>query len=293
MAARIIDGRAIAQRIEEALRPDVEEFLRNCGRAPGLAAVLVGDDEASHVYVRRKSEAAKRVGIDAHTHRLPSRSSESDVGHVLDRLAADDSVDGILLQLPLPSGLDADRLTAKVPPEKDVDCFHPQNVGRAAQGGATLLPCTPQGVLEILDHERVPLEGAEVCIVNHSNLVGRPLALLLLQRNATVTVCHKYTKNLADHTRRADVLVSATGVGGLIGRDHVKPGAVVIDVGIARAGDGGLAGDVRFDEVKDVAGAITPVPGGVGPLTVAMLLRNVVVAARARLRPPARVGGPA
>lgn len=292
MAARIIDGRSIAKRIEETLLQDVREFTRSRGRPPRLAAVLVGDDEASQVYVRRKSEAAKRVGIDAVTHRLPARSREADVARLLEQLAADDGVDGILLQIPLPGGLDADRLMGAIPVEKDVDCFHPHNVGRAAQGGAALLPCTPQGVLEILDHERVTLEGAEVCIVNHSNLVGRPLALLLLQRNATVTVCHKYTKGLADHTRRADVLISATGVAGLIGREHVKPGAVVLDVGISR-GDGGLAGDVRFEEVKEVAGAITPVPGGVGPLTVAMLLRNILAAARARPRAAARVGGPA
>lgn len=284
MSARTIDGTAIARAVEGRLKADVAAFGRSAGRPPSLAAVLVGDDAGSLVYLRRKSEAAQRLGIRSETHRLPATAQAADVRAKVSALGGDPEVDGILLQLPLPGHLPADELLSAIPPAKDVDGFHPHNLGAGAVGSRALLPCTPQGVLEILDHEKVKLEGAEVCIVNHSKVVGRPLALLLLARNATVTVCHKYTRDLAAHTRRADVLVTATGVPGLIGRDHVKPGAVVIDVGIARDPGGGVRGDVRFDEVREVAAAITPVPGGVGPLTVAMLMRNVVAAARARVR---------
>jgi methylenetetrahydrofolate dehydrogenase (NADP+) / methenyltetrahydrofolate cyclohydrolase len=282
MGARIIDGKAIAKAVEQRLLSEVAALKKSRGRAPHLAVVLVGDDPGSHVYVKRKSEAAERLGIEGKTHRLPASSTQKELADALRGLAADEMVDGILLQLPLPAHLDADPLLLLIPPEKDVDCFHPQNIGAVAVGQGALRPCTPQGVLEILDHEGIKLEGAEVCIVNHSNIVGKPLALLMLNRNATVDVCHKFTKDLAGHTRRADILVSATGVAGLIGKEHVKPGAVVIDVGIARAADGSIRGDVRFDEVKEIAKAITPVPGGVGPLTVAMLMQNVVAAARSR-----------
>lgn len=286
MGARIIDGKAIAKAVEQRLVTQVAELKRTRGRGPHLAVVLVGDDPGSQVYVKRKSEAAERLGIEGKTHRLPTGTTQAELGDLLRRLADDDLVDGILLQLPLPTHLDADPLLRLIPPEKDVDSFHPQNVGAIATGQGALRPCTPQGVLEILDHEKIPLEGADVCIVNHSNIVGKPLALLLINRNATVEVCHQYTRDLASHTKRADILITATGVAGLIGREHVKAGAVVIDVGIARAADGSIRGDVRFEEVKEVAQAITPVPGGVGPLTVAMLMQNVVAAMRTR-------GGPA
>lgn len=282
MVARRIDGRAHAKRIEDGLAKTVHEETARRRATPHLAAVLVGDDPASAVYVKRKSEAAARVGIRASTHRLPATASREEVRGLLARLAEDGDVDGILLQLPLPPGLDEKPLLSLIPPEKDVDCFHPTNVGAVALDRATLLPCTPAGILELLTGEGVKLEGAETVIVNHSHVVGRPLAELLLSRNATVTVCHKFTRDLASHTRRADVLVSATGVAGLITREHVKPGAVVIDVGIARNPQGGLTGDVRFEEVAAIAGAITPVPGGVGPMTVAMLMRNVVAAWRSR-----------
>ena len=282
MGARIIDGKAIANAVEQRIVSQVAELKRTHGRAPHLAVVLVGDDPGSKVYVKRKSEAAERLGIEGKTHRLPSTTTQAELGELLQRLATDDHVDGILVQLPLPNHLHADPVLRLIPPEKDVDSFHPQNVGAVAIGQGSLRPCTPQGVLEILDHEKIPLEGADVCIVNHSNIVGKPLALLLINRNATVEVCHQYTRDLPSHTRRADILITATGVAGLIGREHVKPGAIVIDVGIARAADGSIRGDVRFDEVKEVAQAITPVPGGVGPLTVAMLMQNVVAAMRSR-----------
>ena len=282
MTARVIDGRAIARAIEARIATDAADLRKRIGRSPKLVAVIVGDDAASKIYVRRKSEAAQRVGIDADTRFLPATAATKDVAAVLDGLATDGTVDGILLQLPLPDGLDASSLTELIPPEKDVDAFHPRNVGATQLGQGKLQPCTPQGILEILDHENVKLEGVHVVIVNHSHVVGRPLAMLLLERNATVTICHKFTKDLAVETRRADVLVTATGVAGLIGPEHVKPGAVVIDVGIARDKEGAVRGDVRFDAVKEVAGAITPVPGGVGPLTVALLLRNVVTACRMR-----------
>jgi methylenetetrahydrofolate dehydrogenase (NADP+)/methenyltetrahydrofolate cyclohydrolase len=283
MTARLLDGRALGRRVEETLAKDVAALRARLGRAPRLAAVLVGEDAASKVYLKRKSEAAQRVGIESSLQTLPANSTQAQVAAALDRLAADPAVDGILLQLPLPPGLDADRLMVRIPPSKDVDGFHPTNMGELSLGRDGLAPCTPRGILEILDDAKVALHGAEVCIVNHSHVVGRPLAMMLLHRNATVTVCHKFTKDLAAHTRRADVLITATGVAGLIGADHVKPGATVIDVGIARAKDGGITGDVRFEEVSAVAGQITPVPGGVGPMTVAMLMRNVVWAARKRL----------
>jgi methylenetetrahydrofolate dehydrogenase (NADP+) / methenyltetrahydrofolate cyclohydrolase len=283
MGARIIDGKAIAKAVEGRLALGVQETTKALGRPPRLVVVLVGDDAGSQVYVKRKAEAASRLGIDSETKRLPATASQAEVAATLQALADDRRIDGILLQLPLPNGLDPDPLLRLIPPQKDVDGFHPTNVGGLAAGKGTLLPCTPQGVLEILDHEKIKLEGAEVCIVNHSNVVGKPLALLLLNRNASVDVCHKFTKDLGAHTRRADILITATGVAGLIGKDHIKRGATVIDVGIARAPDGSIRGDVRFDEAKEVAGAITPVPGGVGPLTVAMLMQNVLAAARGRL----------
>ncbi len=284
MPARILDGRALAQRVESSVRKAVEAHRREQGMPPQLDVVLVGDDPASHVYVRRKQEACQRVGIAVKVHHLEKESTTQDVGHLLDSLNWDPMIHGILLQLPLPGGLDPSPLLESINPAKDVDCFHPANLGRAVQGTGTLLPATPRAVLRILDEEHVRLEGAHVVVVNHSNLIGRPLAALLLQRNATVTVCHKFTRDLASQTRQADVLVTATGVQGLIGASHVKTGAVVIDVGIARDGDK-LRGDVRFEEVAPIAGALTPVPGGVGPMTVAMLLENVVAAAQLQRRP--------
>jgi methylenetetrahydrofolate dehydrogenase (NADP+) / methenyltetrahydrofolate cyclohydrolase len=279
MPGRTLDGRALAQRVEARVRADVAALTGDGRPPPQLDVVLVGDDPASHVYVRRKRDACERVGIAVKEHRLPTATSTEELATLLAALNLDPMVTGVLLQLPLPPGRDEGALLATIHPHKDVDCFHPENLGRAVQGTGTILPATPRAVLALLDEAGVSLRGAHVAIVNHSNLIGRPLAALLLQRDATVTVCHKHTANLAAETRRADVLVTATGVPGLIGREHVKPGAVVIDVGIARV-DGQVRGDVRADEVLPVASALTPVPGGVGPMTVAMLLTNLVAAAR-------------
>lgn len=280
MPGRIIDGRALAHRVEERVRRKVDAYREAHGRPPQLDVVLVGHHPPSEVYVRRKQEACARVGIAVKAHHLEASSTAQDVAHLLDSLNWDPMIQGILLQLPLPEGLEAAPFVSAINPEKDVDCFHPLNIGRAVQGTGHLLPATPRGVMEILDAEGVPLEGAHAVVVNHSNLVGRPLAALLLQRNATVTVAHKFTRELAMHTKRADILVTATGVPGLITRDHVRPGAVVVDVGISREGER-VRGDVRFEEVLEVAAAVTPVPGGVGPMTVAMLLENVLAAAEA------------
>lgn len=282
MTARLLDGRALARRVEESLAAEVASLRNQLGRAPCLVAILVGDDAGSKVYLKRKAEAAKRVGIESRLEVLPTSAAESDVDRVIDHLGRDPHVDGILLQLPVPPGLDPERLMERIPPEKDVDGFHPRNVGLTSLGRARLLPCTPRGIMEILDDANVPLEGEDVVIINHSHIVGRPLAMLLLHRNATVTVCHKYTQDLAAYTQRADVLITATGVPGLIGAEHVREGATVIDVGIARTKDGAITGDVRFEEVQEIAARLTPVPGGVGPMTVAMLMKNVVTAARMR-----------
>jgi methylenetetrahydrofolate dehydrogenase (NADP+) / methenyltetrahydrofolate cyclohydrolase len=280
MPGRLLDGRALAQRVEERIRADVAALVRSGAPAPQLDVVLVGADPASRIYVRRKKEACQRVGVAVKEHALEASTSTEEIATLLEALNLDPMISGILLQLPLPPGRDERLLLETIRPSKDVDCFHPANVGRAAQGTGTLLPATPKAVIAILEDAQVPLKGAEVVIVNHSNLIGRPLAALLLQREATVTVCHKHTRDLAAHTRRADVLVSATGVPGLITKSHVKPGATVVDVGIAREGEK-VRGDVRED-VLEVAGALTPVPGGVGPMTVAMLLSNVVAAHRLR-----------
>lgn len=286
MPGRSIDGRAHAARAEARVKAEVDALRRTGAPAPQLDVVLVGDDAASAIYVKRKGEACHRVGVAVKEHRLPASATTEEIAQVLRALNVDPMVTGILLQLPLPKGRDEARLLETIRPAKDVDCFHPENVGRAAQGTGRILPATPKAVMDILEAERVPLAGAHVVIVNHSNLIGRPLAALLLQRDATVTVCHKATRDLAAETRRADILIAATGVAGLITRDHVKPGAVVIDVGIARS-EGKVTGDVRFNEVLDIASAVTPVPGGVGPMTVATLLGNVLEAHR--LQHPAEV----
>ncbi len=282
MTARRIDGRAVARRVETAVGDEVRQLKEQTTSTPRLDVVLVGDDPASQVYVRRKTEAAGRVGIRGKTHRLPSGASQADVEGAIEDLNADDDVHGILLQLPLPDALSKARLLDRIDPAKDVDCFHPHNLGLMLVDRIPMPPPTAQAVLTLLDHEDVPLKGAETVIVNHSNLIGKPLAALLINRDATVAVCNKDTKDLGEHTRRADVLISGTGVPGLITKDLVKPGAVVIDVGFARTAEGRLTGDVDQEAVAEVAGAITPVPGGVGPVTVAMLLRNVATAFRLR-----------
>jgi methylenetetrahydrofolate dehydrogenase (NADP+)/methenyltetrahydrofolate cyclohydrolase len=278
MAATIIDGRAVGTQVRAEVKNDVEAFTARNGRAPGLATILVGDDPGSAIYVRNKRNASGEVGIvDFHQH-LSAQSSQEDVAAAIDACNANPEISGILLQLPVPPGLDGAALTARIAPEKDVDGLTPINVGRLVQGTPGLRPCTPQGVIELLDRYEVELEGAEAVVIGRSNLVGKPISFLLLERNATVTMCHSRTRDLAAVCARADVLIAAVGVPELIGSGHVKRGAAVVDVGMNRTADG-LRGDVDFAAVHDRAGLITPVPGGVGPMTIAMLLRNTLAAA--------------
>ena len=278
MSAEIIDGKAIAADVREQVARDVEAFVAAHGRPPGLSTIIVGDDPASEIYVGLKRKACAKAGIaDFHRH-LPATSSQDEVAALIGELAEDSDVSGILLQLPVPDGLDGVSLTGMIPPEKDVDGLTSVSAGRLSQGAPGLRPCTPLGVMELLDCHEVPLEGAEVVVVGRSNLFGKPVAALLLARNATVTQCHSRTRDLAAVCARADVLIAAVGVPRLIGAGHVKPGAVVIDVGVNRLEDG-LVGDVDFEAAREVASLITPVPGGVGPMTIAMLLCNTVIAA--------------
>ena len=278
MTARSIDGTAVARKVREDVAHGVEKLLAEGGVAPGLATVLIGDDPASEVYVRNKRRLSVEAGMqDLHRH-LPGDVDQATVAALIDELAADPAVSGILLQLPTPEHLDSDALIARIPAEKDVDGLTTANAGLLAQGRPGLRPCTPAGVMTLLDEYDVPLQGAEAVVVGRSVLVGKPMAQLLLARHATVTICHSRTRDLAEVCRRADVLVVAAGIPGIVGADAVKPGATVIDVGIHR-GEKGLRGDVEFDEVAEVAGAITPVPGGVGPMTIAMLLANTLTAA--------------
>lgn len=295
MAAMVIDGKAVAAEVRARVAAVVADESEGSGRSPGLATVLVGDDPASHVYVSSKREACEEAGIRSIHHELAADVSPAELVELVGGLDADPAVDGILVQLPLPAGHDSDEVLARISPRKDVDGLTPANAGLLAQGrigvaealeleravvAPGLVPCTPSGVMELLRVSGTELEGAEAVIVGRSNLVGRPLASLLLAANATVTTCHSRTRDLAGVCRRADVLVAAVGVPELVEGSWVKPGATVIDVGMNRTDDG-LVGDVEFSSAAEVAGAITPVPGGVGPMTIAMLLANTVRAARA------------
>ncbi len=284
MTARLIDGRALATRRRAELADEVARLRAAHGVQPGLAAVLVGDDPASRTYVGMKHRATETAGMRSEQHLLPATTSQADLLALVDRLNADDAVDGILVQLPLPGHLDAREVQRRVDPAKDVDALNPITAGMLANGEPTFLACTPAGVVELIDEAGVDLPGSEVVIVGRSTLVGRPLSIMLTLpgRDATVTVAHSRTRDLAAVCRRADVLVVAAGRAGLVTADMVRPGAVVIDVGTNRTADGRLVGDVAFDEVAEVAGAVTPVPGGVGPMTVTMLLANTLHAARLR-----------
>jgi methylenetetrahydrofolate dehydrogenase (NADP+) / methenyltetrahydrofolate cyclohydrolase len=285
MSATIIDGKAIAARVREQVAEEVRAFTAEHNRSPGLATVLVGDDPASAVYVGGKQRACAEAGMTPFDHRLPTDTSYEKVAETLTRLNDDPAVSGILLQLPVPDHLDGPTLTSMIHPDKDVDGLTPVNAGRLALGTPGLRPCTPLGVLELLDSAGATLEGAEAIVVGRSNLFGKPMAQLLLERNATVTTCHSRTRDLRAVCARADVLIAAVGRARLIERDYVKSGAVVIDVGMNRltpeeAGNkSGLVGDVDYAAVAEVASAITPVPGGVGPMTIACLLRNTLQAA--------------
>ena len=286
MPARRIDGKAAAQAIRERVAVGVAEFQRRTGRAPGLATVLVGEDPASAVYVRSKGKATGEAGMASFSHKLPDTTSETELLKLVDQLNRDDSVDGILVQLPLPQQIDASRVIAAIDPAKDVDGFHPMNAGRLATGLEALVPCTPFGCLYLLKQELGSIAGKEAIVIGRSNIVGKPMALLLIGESATVTVAHSRTRDLPDVVRRADIVVAAVGRPEMVKGDWLKPGATVIDVGINRVptedGRSRLVGDVDFAGASERAGAITPVPGGVGPMTIAMLLRNTVVAAHRR-----------
>lgn len=282
MAARAIDGAAVAAAVRERVKVDVAAYREESGRVPGLATVLVGEDPASQVYVGMKRRMTEEVGMRSIHHEPEASIREEELLELVRELNEDEGVDGILVQLPLPAHIDEDAIVAAIDPAKDVDGLTPVNAGMLAHGSPGLVPCTPAGVIELLRHEGVELEGAEAVVVGRSKLVGVPVARLLLAANATVTVCHSRTRDLDATCRRADVLVAAVGVPRLLGAGAVKPGAVVIDVGVNRL-DEGLVGDVDYEAAAEVAAAITPVPGGVGPMTIAMLLSNTLQAARSRV----------
>jgi methylenetetrahydrofolate dehydrogenase (NADP+) / methenyltetrahydrofolate cyclohydrolase len=281
MTAQIIDGKQIAQKLrgEWKLRAD---RLNALGIAPGLAVVLVGDDPASQVYVRNKVKACRELGIRSQEHVLAADSTLASVLALIDQLNADPGIHGILVQLPLPAHLAQAAVIERISPDKDVDGLHPRNLGKLLAGHAQFVPCTPAGIMEMLKTTGLKLRGLEAVVVGRSNIVGKPVALLLMQENATVTLCHSQTRNLAQHTRRADVLVCAVGKPRAIGGDMIKAGAAVIDVGINRSPEGKLIGDVDYGAALQRAGWITPVPGGVGPMTIAMLLCNTVLSAERR-----------
>jgi methylenetetrahydrofolate dehydrogenase (NADP+)/methenyltetrahydrofolate cyclohydrolase len=281
VAATVIDGKAVAASVRERVRGEVEELAGEIGRPPGLATVLVGDDPASAIYVRRKHEASEEVGIRSFDHKPDRSISQEDLLELVAELNDNDEVDGILVQLPLPDHLDSGPIIAALDPGKDVDGLTPTSAGLLARGEPGLVPATPQGVMELISAAGVDPEGREAVIVGRSNLVGRPLFSLLLGANATVTVCHSRTRDLAEVCRRGEILVAAAGQARLVTAEMIHPGATVIDVGTNRTDDG-LVGDVDFEAAREVAGAITPVPGGVGPMTIAMLLANTVRAARLR-----------
>ena len=288
---QILDGKAVAAKVLAEVKADVQAFARQTGAAPALAVVLVGDFAPSKIYVRSKKRAADEVGIVSRDYLFPGGCSQDTLLATLREINSDPSIHAILLQLPLPDGLDEDAAINAIAPAKDVDGLHPFNLGNLLAGKPILVPCTPAGCLEILDHYGIELTGAEAVILGRSRLVGKPLAQLLLGRHATVTMCHTRTRDLAAHTRRADVLCVAAGKAGVVAGDMIKEGAVVIDVGITRLDTGKLVGDVDFESASRRARAITPVPGGVGPMTIAMLLRNTLVAAQRQhgiFSPPGR-----
>jgi len=286
VTATILDGKALAQAIRAEIAEQAAAFIQDSGVVPCLAAVLVGEDPASEIYVRNKQKACDRTGIESKLHRLPDDTSMDELLTVVNGLNRDEAVHGILVQLPLPKGLDETRILKAVSAMKDVDAFHPENVGLIVQNRPRFLPCTPAGIQQLLLREKIEISGANVVVVGRSDIVGKPMAIILMQRgeggNATVTVCHSRTRDLPGVCRTADILIVAIGRAKFVTADMVKPGAVVIDVGMNRT-DEGLSGDVDFEAVKEVASRITPVPGGVGPLTITMLLQNTLTAARLQL----------
>ena len=276
--AQLIDGKAIAAEITEEMRLRAQA-LREKGIVPCLAVILAGNDPASEIYVRNKRRACKRAGIESRMIRLDQSVSREEILREIHALNQDPAVHAVLVQLPLPGHLDETEILSAVLPEKDADGFHPLNAGRLLTGEKGVLPCTPAGCMELLRRTGVPLSGAEAVVIGRSNIVGKPMSLLLLRENCTVTLCHSRTKNLAEHVRQADVVICAVGRPGLVTGEMIKPGATVIDVGINRLADGRVVGEADFESVSAVAGAITPVPGGVGPMTIAMLMKNAILAA--------------
>jgi methylenetetrahydrofolate dehydrogenase (NADP+) / methenyltetrahydrofolate cyclohydrolase len=279
MSAQVINGKELVQSVREHFRLEVEELAKSQVQ-PGLAVVLVGNDPASAVYVRNKAKACETAGIYSEVHRLPEDAGEEELLALVERLNGDKKINGILVQLPLPRHINEDKVIDAIHPDKDVDCFHPINVGNLMIGKPGFLPCTPVGVIEVLKRMNVEIAGKHAVVVGRSNIVGKPMAMLLLREHATVTVCHSRTPDMEKITAQADILVAAVGRPQMIKAKHLKPGAIVIDVGINRLPDGKLVGDVDFEDVLETAGMITPVPGCVGPMTITMLLANTIVSAR-------------
>lgn len=278
--AQIINGKEVALRVRERIKCEAEEFYNKYGKRPGLAVIIVGEDPASQVYVRNKAKGCEDVGFYSEVYRLPEETKMDELLTLIDKLNNDESIHGILCQLPLPKHLDETQVILSISPDKDVDAFHPINTGKIMIGNYSFLPCTPAGVMELIASTGVDIAGKECVVVGRSNIVGKPQAMLLLQKNGTVTICHSKTKNLKETTKRADILVVAVGRPNFITGDMIKEGAVVIDVGINRGEDGKLVGDVHFESAERVASYITPVPGGVGPMTITMLLQNTLTAAK-------------
>jgi methylenetetrahydrofolate dehydrogenase (NADP+)/methenyltetrahydrofolate cyclohydrolase len=283
MTARILSGKEISQKVRDEVRAEVARFVEQYGRSPGLDVVLVGEDAASVVYTRNKEKASSEVGMRGRLHRLPAETSEAALLELIGSLNADATVDGILVQLPLPKGIREQKVLDAIDPSKDVDGFHPVNVGLLSSGRGGLVPCTPRGSMRLLKEAGAKLDGAHAVVIGRSNIVGKPMAQLLLAANATVTIAHSKTHDLPSVCRQADILVAAVGRPKMVRGDWIKPGAIVIDVGINRTADGKLVGDVDTDEAAQQASWITPVPGGVGPMTIACLLENTLVAAKARV----------
>ena len=279
--AKIIDGKAIREFNLDKISAQVAE-LKAKGVVPTLAVIIVGSDPASRIYVNNKKAACERTGMKSLEFALPEETTTAELLELIDRLNSDSSVSGILCQLPVPKHIDKNAVLERILPEKDVDCFHPENVGRLCIGNGGLVPCTPMGMVKMLEYEGVDPAGKHCVIIGRSDIVGKPMAMLMLARNATVTVCHSKTRNLAEITKQADILVAAVGIAKFVKADMVKDGAIVLDLGMDRDENGKLCGDVDFEAVKEKAGMITPVPGGVGPMTIAMLMRNTLTAAKAQ-----------
>lgn len=282
--AVLIDGKLVSEKTRENIKGDVEAFKERYGAVPGLAVIVVGNDPASAVYVRNKHKACLSVGINSLQIELPEETTEEELLSKIDELNIDPAVNGILVQLPLPKHISEEKVTAKILPEKDVDAFHAENVGRIMMGNYDFLPCTPAGIIRLLEFYNIEISGKRCVVIGRSNIVGKPMALLLLEKHGTVTVCHSRTEGLSEITKEADIVVVAIGRPKFLTADMIKPGAVIVDVGINRGADGKLVGDVDFETVSEIASYITPVPGGVGPMTITMLLKNTLLAAEKQIR---------